>query len=59
MSPPIWFQLAVKWHAKTSNDFPSLISNFSRGPTVVCVSAACQSRAGRWHSCLSRAAKRS
>src|SRR5215467_1789989 len=29
------------------------------GPTVFCVSAACQSRAGRWHSCLLRAAKRS
>ena len=28
-------------------------------PTVVCVSAACQSRAGKWHSCLSRAVKRS
>ena len=22
MSAPIWFQLAVKWHAKTSNDCP-------------------------------------
>jgi hypothetical protein len=22
MSPPIWFQLAVKWHTKTCNDWP-------------------------------------
>jgi NADPH-dependent 2,4-dienoyl-CoA reductase/sulfur reductase-like enzyme len=29
------------------------------GPTVGCVSAACQSRTGRRRSCLSRAAKRS
>jgi hypothetical protein len=29
------------------------------GPTAVCVSAACQSRAGRLHSCLLRAVKRS
>jgi hypothetical protein len=31
----------------------------TRGPVVVCVSAACQSREGRWHSCLLRAVKRS
>jgi hypothetical protein len=29
------------------------------GPTLVCVSAACQSRAGRLHSRLLRAVKRS
>jgi hypothetical protein len=30
----------------------------SRSPTVACVSAACQSRAGRWHFCLLHAVKR-